>query len=167
MNLIVAIDRGNGIGRQGNLLYKIPADLRYFKQMTMGKVVVMGHSTLKALPGARPLPGRENIVLTRSADTMINGCTICHSLKELFDVIAAYKSDDVFIIGGENVYMQLMDYCGLAYVTKIQSVLPADKFFPKLEEEKNWSLISETEEKDYNGLRFTFQVFKNLAVKAL
>ena len=166
MNLIVAVDNGNGIGRQGNLLYRIPEDMRYFKQMTLGKAVVMGHSTLKALPGAGPLPGRRNIVLTRSADTVIQGCTVCQSLRELFEAIAPLKSDDVFVIGGENVYAQLLDYCSLAYVTKIQSVLPADRFFPKIGEDPNWSLISESDEREHNGLRFTFRVYQNRAVKA-
>ena len=165
MNLIVAIDKENGIGLHGDQLYRIPEDLKYFQKMTIGKVVVMGHSTLKALPGAGPLPGRGNIVLTSRENVTIDGCIVCRSLRELFESIAPYESGDVFVIGGESVYKQLLEYCSLAYVTKIDCASPADRFFPKLEEEKHWVLVSESEEREYEGLRFRYQVFENLAVK--
>ncbi len=165
MNLIVAVDMENGIGLHGELLYRIPEDQKYFKRMTMGKAIVMGHSTLKALPGAAPLKGRKNIVLTRSADMMIEGCTVCHDLHEVFEAIAPYESNDVFVIGGENVYTQFLPYCSLAYITRIQSAAPADRFFPILENDAHWALISESEQKEYDGLRYTFQVYQNLAVK--
>ncbi len=97
MNIIAAVDSLGGIGLNGNQLYRIPEDLKYFRQMTYGKVVVMGHSTLKALPNARPLAGRTNIVLTRNADLKIDNCIICHSLHELGQAIASYKTDDVLI----------------------------------------------------------------------
>ena len=167
MNLIAAVDSNNGIGIDGNLLYRIPEDLRYFKQMTYGKVVVMGHSTLKAMPGGRPLPGRINIVLTRTPGLKIEGCTVCASLAELWQAISAYNTEDVFVIGGEAVYTQLMDYCARAYITKIHGRKPADRFFPRLEGAPGWVLVSASEEKEHQGLRFTFCVYENRAVKPM
>ncbi len=166
MNIIAAVDNLGGIGIHGNLLYRIPEDMRYFQQMTYGKVVVMGHSTLKALPGASPLAGRENIVLTRKADFTVDNCIICHTLYDLFLAVAPYPSDDVFVIGGEMVYTQLMDYCAKAYITRIHSTLPADRFFPKIEDAANWTLVFESEMKEYNSIRFSFREYVNHAIKA-
>ncbi len=164
MNLIVAIDEKNGIGLKGNLLYKLPDDLKYFKQMTLGKVVIMGHSTLKALPGAKPLPGRTNIVLTRNQDIDAEGVIVCHTLAALFQTIAPYSSDDVFVIGGAAVYAQLLEYCHKAYITKVQCAVPADKFFPDIDNDDNWVLLSESDVKENHGIRFTYCVYENNAV---
>ncbi len=166
MNMIAAVDSLGGIGLNGNLLYRIPEDLRYFKQLTYGKAVVMGHSTFKALPNARPLAGRTNIVLTRNADLKIDNCIVCPSLDDLGQAIAPYDGDDVFVIGGESVYTQLMDYCAKAYITKIHSSMPADRFFPKIEDAANWALVSESEMKEYNGIRFTFREYVNHDTRA-
>ncbi len=166
MNMIAAVDSLCGIGINGNMLYHIPEDLRFFKQMTYGKVVVMGHSTLKSLPGASPLAGRTNIVLTGSTEFTADNCILCHSLNDLWQAIAPYDGDDVFVIGGESVYAQLMDYCTKAYVTKIHHAMHADRFFPDIENAANWALIAESDMKEYNGIRFSFREYVNRDPKA-
>ena len=167
MNLIAAVDMENGIGLGGHMLYEIPEDLAYFKQMTYGKVVVMGRATLLTLPHQKPLPGRTNIVLTTSMKMKSDSLILCHSLQALFETLASYASDDIFIIGGETVYAQLMRYCEKAYITKIQSALPADRHFPPIEKSENWALSSESGIKECNGLRFTYQMYVNHAVKPI
>ncbi len=166
MNMIAAVDNLGGIGMNGNMLYHIPEDLRYFKQMTYGKVVVMGRSTLKSLPGAGPLAGRTNIVLTRNMDLMAGNFILCHSLNDLGQAIAPYDGDDVFVIGGEMVYAQLMDYCAKAYITKIYHSMPADRFFPDIENAANWALATESDMKEYNGIRFSFREYVNRDTRA-
>lgn len=166
MNMIAAIDSLGGIGMNGNMLYHIPEDLRYFKQMTYGKVVVMGHSTLKSLPGAGPLAGRTNIVLTRNTELAADNCIICHSLNDLWKILTPYDSDNVFVIGGESIYAQLMDYCAKAYITKIHQSKPADRFFPDIDNAANWALALESEIKENNGIRFSFREYVNQDPKA-
>ena len=161
MNLIAAVDSLGGIGINGNMLYNIPEDLRYFKQMTYGKVVVMGHNTLQSLPHACPLAGRTNIVLTNITDLTADNCIFCNSLNDLWQMIAPYDGNDVFVIGGETVYAQLMTYCARAYITKIYSSMPADRFFPDIENAANWILIYESVIKEYNGIRFSFREYVN------
>jgi dihydrofolate reductase len=167
MNMIAAVDSLGGIGMNGNMLYRIPEDLRYFKQMTYGKVVVMGHGTLKSLPDAIPLAGRTNIVLTGNTDLSVNDCILCHSLNDLRKATSPYESDDVFVIGGESVYAQLMDYCAKAYITKIHTSMPADRFFPSIESKANWKLVRESEMKKYKGIHFSFREYVNQEIRAL
>ena len=167
MNMIAAVDIHHGIGMDGHMLYAIPEDLRRFREMTLCKAVVMGRGTFDALPGASALPGRTNIVLTRDKDWKADNCTVCHSLQELWRAVTPFQRDDVFVIGGESVYTQLMDYCAKAYITRIFDSKPADRFFPKIEEDVNWALVKESEMKEYNGVRFCYQEYVNNRVKPI
>ena len=117
MNLIVAADRNWGIGNKGDLLVRIPADHKMFRQETVGKVVVLGRKTMDTFPGGRPLKDRTNIVLTRNPSYQNGDAVIVHSVKELLETLKAYDSDDVYIIGGTSVYEQLLPYCDTAHVT--------------------------------------------------
>ncbi len=119
MNLIAAADLNWGIGKDGNLLTHLSGDLKYFKQKTSGKVVVMGRATLESLPGGRPLPERTNIVLTIDTSFGKEGCIIVHGMEELMRECAKYAPDDVMIIGGEQVYVQLIRQCDRIFITKI------------------------------------------------
>jgi dihydrofolate reductase len=158
MNLIAAVDKNHGIGYKGQLLYDIPDDLRYFKEKTKGKVVVMGYATLMSLPNSKPLPDRVNIVLS-DAPVKIDGAIICGSLKELFEKLKEYDGDDVFIIGGEIVYNLLIDYCEYCYITEIDKAAPADKFL-KIDKSA-WKKIEEGDEREHNGIKYRFCVLKN------
>ena len=155
MNLIVAVSENNGIGLNGSLLCHLPEDLKYFKETTLNKKVLMGYNTLVSLPGSKPLPNRENFVLTRK-DITIPGATVVHSIAEALEKCG----DDCFVMGGDSVYSQLLPYCRYAYVTHIQKSFEADSFFPELGD--NWKLVQESSLKEHKGIKFSFRVYKNL-----
>ena len=123
MDIIVCIDKNNGIGKDGGLLFRIPEDMAYFRRMTVNKTVIMGRKTLESLPGGRPLENRRNIVLTRNRDRVPNGADAVSSIDELKRAIG---SDKAFVIGGESIYAMLLDYCERAYVTEVEDGSPAD-----------------------------------------
>ena len=161
MKAIVAVDLNWGIGCGGNLLQRIPEDMKFFKQMTLGKVVVMGRETFDSLPEKAPLKDRVNIVLSKSAVSGDNGVIICRSLKELFKQIEKYNTENVFIIGGESVYTQFLPYCEEAYVTRIQNEYLADKYFINLDKEKSWELKSVSDSKKYKDIQYYFVTYVN------
>lgn len=155
MKAIVAVDQNWGIGCIGKLLAHIPEDLNYFKQQTLGKVVVMGRETLETLPGKRPLPGRTNIVLTGNA-AYETPCRICDSMESALELIKTYKDEDVFIIGGEQIYEQFLPYCNEVYVTKIDNAFLCDKHFPNLDKMQEWQLSEEGSIGEHGGLKYQF-----------
>ncbi len=161
MKAIVAVDKNWGIGYRGDLLVKISDDMKFFKQTTVGKVVVMGRETFDSLPGKAPLKDRVNIVLSTRAQFCADGVIICRSLDELGKVLQQYPTEDVFIIGGEQVYRQLLPYCTEAYVTKIENAYQADKFFIDLDREKGWEQVDCSECKRQGLLRYNFTKYVN------
>jgi dihydrofolate reductase len=134
MKALVAVDLDWGIGYQGDLLKRIPEDMKFFKSMTLGKVVIMGRATFDSLPGKKPLKDRINIVLSKNHNYENGEIIVCHSVEELLREIQKYNSDDVFIIGGETIYSQLLPLCTNAYITKIKNRYPADKYFANIDE---------------------------------
>jgi len=160
MNLIVNVDENWGIGRENSLLFHFSGDMKFFRSKTIGKVVVMGRKTLLTMPNQQPLDGRENIIVSRNSSLKIEGAKVCGSLEELFDEIKKYKSEDVFVIGGEEIYNQLLDYCDTAYVTKTQANGEAEKFFPNLDKKSEWILVESSEVFEEKGVRFTFNTYK-------
>jgi dihydrofolate reductase len=135
--------------------------MKFFKQMTVGKVVVMGEETFKSLPGQEPLKDRINIVLSNNESFKNNKVTICRSLDDLFYELKSYNYDDVFVTGGESVYTQLLPFCSEAYVTRIQNIYEADKYFPDLDKEESWELVSASDPKSYNDIPFVFNKYIN------
>lgn len=160
MNLIVAIDNNLGIGYKGQLLYHLTGDLKYFKNITTGKIVVMGKNTYLSLP-KRPLPNRTNIVLTKSGQ-QFDGAITCTSKEELFKLLNNYNDDDVFIIGGASVYKELLPYCQKAYITKVHASINADTYFEDFDKFANWKLFSVSEMMQENGISYEFLIYKNL-----
>jgi dihydrofolate reductase len=140
MNFIVAVDEQWNIGRDGALLQPIPEDLKSFKKMTLNKIVVLGRKTLKTFPGAKPLKGRTNIILTRQEGFSAEEAIICNSYEQLFQLLHKYCSDDIFVIGGGEIYNKLIPYCDTAYVTKIHNTYHADTSIMDLDKEPNWKL---------------------------
>ena len=161
MKAIVAVDLNWGIGCGGNLLQRIPADMKFFKQMTLGKVVIMGRGTFESLPGQEPLKDRINIVLSKSESFINEKVTICRSLDELFQQLKKYNSDDVFVIGGQSVYTQLLAYCTEVYVTKIQSKYVADKYIINLDKEEVWELACTGDSQSHNNIEYSFLKYVN------
>lgn len=164
MNFIVAVTNDYAIGKNNDLLFHLPLDLAYFKEKTLNKVVVMGERTYFSLP-KRPLPKRVNIVLSDNPNFNDEGVIIVRNLEQLLKTVKKYPEDDVFIIGGASVYNLMMDYCKLAYITKIDKVVPADTYIKNIEETGSWKEISSSETKTENGLSFRFVVFENQNIK--
>ena len=151
MNIIVSIDKKWGIGNKGKLLVSIPRDKKLFREETTGKVIIMGHNTLLSLPGAQPLAGRENIVLSRDSSLSIKGATVLNSVDACMDV---------FVIGGESVYSDFLPYCDVAHITYIDYEYEADRHFLNLDISNEWSLVLETEEETYFDIPYTFRLYK-------
>lgn len=167
MQLIVAVDENWAIGNKNNLLVSIPEDHKFFRQITMGHVVVLGRKTLAGFPGGLPLKGRTNIILTHDPDFTAKDAVIVHSREELLAKLADYESDDIFIIGGESVYSMMYPYCDTAHVTKINYTYEADKYFPNLDEQDNWVITGESDEQTYFDLEYYFYRYENRAPKSL
>lgn len=163
MNLIVAADKNWGIGKDGGLLASLPTDMKYFKEHTMGKVVVMGRKTLESMPGGKGLPRRTNIVMSRTPGFIAEGCTVVDSIDGLFDMIKEYEEDEVFIIGGAALYDLLYKHCDRLYITKIDAELEADTFITDMASDPDFELESESESITENGLTYRFCVYKNIS----
>ncbi len=159
MKAIVNVDKNWGIGIGNELLNPISPDLKFFKEKTTGNVVVMGKSTFLSFPGQKALPNRVNIVLTTDQSWNAPNVIVCHSIDELFLQLQRYDTNTVFVIGGSSVYEQLLPYCSTAYVTKVDTSKPADKFFPNLDEKEEWSLVEDGEISEHNGVRFKFTTY--------
>lgn len=165
MNLIAAVDKNWSIGYQGDLLYHIKEDMKFFKEKTNGKVVVMGRKTLESLPGSNPLKNRINIVLSSNKEFNALGCIVCHSFAELFEKTKAYDTDDIFVIGGESLYNMLMPYCKYAYITVIDGEKEADKSINNISKNPSWILCERSCIQNSNGINFVFKKYKNTLVR--
>ncbi|MHC1722661.1 MAG: dihydrofolate reductase [Aminipila sp.] len=161
MKIIVAADNNWGIGKNNNLLTHIPNDLKYFKEKTLGKVVVMGRKTLESLPGQKPLPGRTNIVLSSNKEYTAD-CTVCHSEEELFKVLEQYDSNDVHIIGGQKVYADMLEKCDTYFVTKILDTFDADKHFENLDKRQDVELVWESDLQEHKNLQYKFTEYRRI-----
>ena len=159
MKMIAAADANWGIGSNNQLLVNIPDDMKFFRQQTMGKVVVMGRKTYESFPNGL-LQGRTNVILSRNEAYQVKGATVVHSLGQLHDFLAGYPSEDVYVIGGESVYGQLLDECDTIYLTKIDFTYAADAHFPDLSKQPEWKLVEESEEQTYFDLEYYFQVYR-------
>ena len=160
MNLIVAADNKWGIGRDGGLLASIPTDMKYFREHTTGKVVVMGRRTLESMPGRRGLPKRINYVLTSDPDFEAERCKTVNSEDELWEELSQYDPDDVFLIGGATLYNRFYRLCDMLYVTKIDADLSADTFITCFDDDPDFEVVSESEPVRENGLTFRFVVYR-------
>ncbi len=163
MNLIVAADENWGIGKDGGLLTHLPGDLKYFKEKTKGKVVVMGRATLESLPKGRPLPERTNIVLTRDTSFEKEGCVIVNDMEQLLAECAKYDPEDVMIIGGEQIYMQLIRQCERLFITKIFASFDADKHLMNVDRMRSFELVWESDIMEENGISYQFLEYRKRA----
>ena len=160
MNLIVAVDKNWNIGNNGDLLISIPEDMKFFRTTTSGKIVVMGRKTLESFPNKKPLKNRKNIVLTNNNSYSVDDAIIVHNIDELIEYIKDEDEKNVFVIGGSSIYKQLLPYCSIAYITKINKAFEADSGFPNLDDDEDWSLVEQGEEKEYDGIKYSFCKYK-------
>ena len=165
MIAIAAVDKNWAIGKDGKLLFHIKEDMQQFREHTSGNIIVMGRKTLETFPGGRPLEGRENIIFSTNPSYSVKGALVVHSHIELFEYLEDLrdKGDDreVFIVGGEKVYGDLIDYCDYAIITKIDFAADADAYFPDLDKREGWILKGESDENTSFDLAYTFCVYEN------
>ena len=160
MKCIVAVFDNWAIGYENKLLARNPIDMAYFKEKTIGKVVVMGRKTLESFPGGLPLKNRTNIVLTTNPNYRVPGTVVVSSFDELDKELENYNPEDVFAIGGESIYRQLLSKCKIAYVTKVENAFEADSWFPNLDELEDWNLAFQGEKQIYKELKFRFTIYQ-------
>ena len=158
MKLIAAVSENWGIGKDNDLLFNIPKDMKFFRETTMGKTVILGRKNLESFPGAKPLPKRTNIILTRNKDFAVEGATVCTSIDEVLAL--PLEKEDMFVIGGEEIYRQMLKYCDVCYITKVKKTVPADKFMVNLDEDAEWVKTYESEEIEDNGHIITFCTYE-------
>lgn len=157
---IVALSKNRVIGKDNKLPWHLPADLRYFKQVTLNKTIVMGRKTYESI--GRPLPLRNNIVITRDPHFDAPGCLVFNSIEEVLAAIAA--EDEVMVIGGAHLYQQLLPRMDRLYLTLIHEDIEGDVFFPELNQEE-WIEVSRVDHDadEKNPHRFSFVVKDRLA----
>lgn len=165
MQAIVAVDKQWGIGKKNGLLFHLPEDLQYFKNITLGKIIVMGGNTLLSFPRSKPLPNRTNIVLSDVFTR--DDCKVYETLPELLEELKKYPSDDIYIVGGAMFYRTMLPYCSKVYVTKVDADGEAEVFFENLDKLPNWSMTEASEPVNSNGYTIRFTVYENSAAKQI
>ena len=160
MNLIAAVDKNWAIGLHNKLLVSIPADMKFFREVTTGNVVVMGRKTLESFPNGQPLKKRTNIVLTTDPDYQVKDAVVVHNMDELHEELKKYPSDSIYVLGGESIYRQLLDECDVAHITKIDYEYEADAYFPNLDEDPEWEITADSDEQTYFDLEYYFYKYE-------
>lgn len=156
MNIIVAVDSNWAIGNKNKLLVRIPNDMKYFREETIGKVVVLGRKTLETFPQGQPLKNRTNIILSADKSYQVKDAIVVNSVEELMEELKKYASEDIYIIGGESIYRQLLPYCDTVHVTKIDHAYEADAYFPDLDKDSGWKITAYSDEQTYFDIAYTF-----------
>ena len=157
MELIVAVYDDWGIGKDGTQPVAVSADRKFFRETTRGAMVIVGRKTLADFPGGKPLPGRENVVLTRQ-NIDIPGVTVLHSPAEA----AAYAQNAprAFVIGGGSIYRQMLSYCDTAYVTKVHCTPESDTYFPNLDADPNWQMEQVLQSGEEDGIGYEMCLYR-------
>ena len=156
MNLIVAVDSNWAIGNKNELLIRIPNDHKHFREETLGKVVVLGRKTLETFPQGLPLAKRTNIILSKDKNYKVKDAIVVHSIEELLEELKNYADEDIYIIGGDSVYRQMLPYCNVAHITKIDHAYEADAYFPNLDEDEDWEITADSDEQTYFDIAYEF-----------
>ena len=130
--------------------------MKHFREETTGKVVVLGRKTLETFPQGQPLKNRTNIILTKDPDYQVKDAIIVHSIDALLKELKNYNDQDIYIIGGESVYRQMLPYCNVAHVTKIDHAYEADTYFPDLDKDEQWHITADSDEQTYFDIAYQF-----------
>ena len=157
MELIVAVYDDWGIGKDGTQPVALSADRKFFRETTRGAAVIVGRRTVEDFPGKKPLPGRTNIMLTRSLQEA-PGFAIAASAEEA--VALSRDAQRVMVIGGGSIYRQMLPMCDTAYVTKVHTVVDSDTFFPNLDADENWTLAEILQSGEENGISYEMCLYK-------
>lgn len=165
ISAIVCTDLNYGIGSKNELLTHIPEDMKMFRELTTNNIVIMGRRTWDSL-SKKPLPNRTNVIITRQAnwtyldDNNVIFCDI-ERIKSFLKNADIQCYDNIFIIGGGQIYKELLPYCNRVYLTRVLNAYEnADTFFPNIDEMQEWSIVSESELKEYNGVQYKFCIYE-------
>ena len=159
ISIIVAITENNIIGKANCMPWHLPADLKFFREKTTGHYIVMGRKTFESIGGGRPLPNRVSIIITKQKNYKAEGCIIAHSLEEAIEI--AKDQDELFIIGGKQIYDQALAFANKMYITRIHTSIDGDTSFPQYDD-SNWEMKSYTEREadEKNAYSLSFLVFE-------
>ncbi len=160
MIAIAAADKNWAIGHKGRLLVSIPADMKNFRALTSGKVIIYGRKTLETFPQQVVLPNRVNIVLSANPEYTVKNARMARSIEELQEMVREYDPEDLCVIGGAKVYEELLPLCDTCIITRLDREYEADKYFPNLEKLEDWELAEESDEQYYFDTTYTFQTWK-------
>lgn len=160
LKAIANVDKNWGIGAENDLLFHIPDDMKFFRKTTLNKVVIMGRKTLETLPNSKPFKDRKNIILTRDKNFSMEDCTVFNDTSELLEHIKQYDKDEVFVVGGGEIYSLLLPFCDTAIITKTLSEKNATAFFPNIDTNTEWTLSQQSDEHEYEGIKFKFCIYK-------
>lgn len=169
MKAIVACDAKWGIGYEGQLQQRVSADLRRFRAMTIGKVVIYGRKTLDTFPKNKPLPQRVNLIFHRRIEPSIEGAHFLCNLEDLWSALAAlrkkgYQEDDFIVIGGESIYELLFPWIDEVHLTQFKEAYPADVHFPRLDRMPDWTMTSCGEWLEEDGVSFRYLTFQRQSI---
>lgn len=159
MNLIVAVDNNWAIGNNNKLLNSIPEDMKFFRTTTTNKVIIMGRKTLESFPNGLPLKKRVNIVISANPDYKVKDAIVVPSVEAALAEAEKYNTEDIYVIGGESIYRQMLPYCDVAHVTRMDYCYAADTWFPNLDEDEEWMVVAESEERTYFDLEYRFVLY--------
>lgn len=135
VSIIAAMDRNRGIGINNQLPWRLPADLKRFRELTMGHHLIVGRKTFESI--GKPLPGRQTIIVTRDRDYRAEGCFVVHSIEEAIDLAEERGESEVFVCGGAEIYAKAISFADVIYLTRVEAVVAADVFFPEFDE-RDW-----------------------------
>ena len=158
MNIIVAVDKNWAIGKNNKLMWSIPADMKFFRETTKGNIVIMGRKTLESFPQGQPLKNRVNIVITKNPNYKVKDAVVVHSIEEAIAESKKYEGE-TYVIGGESIYRQFLPYCDVAHVTCMDYAYQADTWFPNLDEDEDWVVVADSEEKTYFDIEYVFKLY--------
>ncbi|MBQ3505622.1 MAG: dihydrofolate reductase [Clostridia bacterium] len=162
---IVHADKKWGIGKNNDMMFSLPKDMKFFRETTMRHTIVMGGNTLRSFPNGKPLKNRVNIVLSRGH--VCDECVFVRDMDALKAEMKKRENEDIFVIGGGSIYRELLPYCHEALVTKVDADGGAEVFFPNLDKDENFVCVYESEAIEDNGYTIRFTTYKNNAVKPL
>jgi len=159
LSIITAMDENRLIGKDNGLPWKIPADLQFFKKVTMNKPIIMGRKTFESI--GRPLPGRRNIIITRDTLISVDGCEVVYSLDAAIESVK--DVEEAMVIGGANIYQQFLPQADRLYLTRVAGKFDGDAWFPEIDFE-NWALVEKEEHKadEKNECDYSFQVYARI-----
>lgn len=163
MNLYVTADANWAIGNNNNLLIQIPRSQKMFLEETKGKVLIVGRKALETFPQGLPLAGRTNIILSKNKELKIKGATVVNSIDALLEEVKQYSSEDIYVVGGESIYNQLLPYCNVAHVVKLDHAYNANKYFHNLDRDSQWKLTADSDELTYFDIAYEFLRYERVA----